>query len=290
MNKVILTVASPTDTYDIVLDVLDTSIAKKWYDEINKGYEFYETHRFFGFPNSPNLKECADKINECIDVINEYQPNTIPLRAEATMSVELTNELHKYFEVLHGGVLSNSEFLKNAPTDVAWALTQYNVYIHAYEKAHLNRPMITCTFKAPRILLADEDYDHFTHELQFGHAYINYCEVGKHLLELFEDNDDHCGEENIRPLKYYKADFKLKFGKAMPHDVSKEFIDNFEAWFTTHQDRFARLGIHQNKYRALGLITVAKVNYEESGFFGLSEEEIVFKIAPFNKIHQIRCQ
>lgn len=287
MNKLILTLASPIDTYDIVLDVLDTPIAKKWYDEINKNYEFYETHRFFGFPNSPNLKECADKINEYIDAINAYRPNTITLRANADMSVELTNKLHKYFEVLHGGALSNSDFLKNAPHDVAWALAQYNVYIHAYEKANLNRPMITCTFKAPRIPLADEDYDHFTYELQFGHAYINYCEVGKHLLELFEDDDDHCGEENIRPLKYYKADFKLKFGKS---DISKDFIDRFEAWFDTHKEKFARLGIHRNKYRALGLITVAKVNYDESGFTNLSQEEIAFKISPYNKIHKIKCQ
>lgn len=290
MNKVILTIASETDTYDIVLDVLDTPIAYKWYLEVLNNTGFFETHRFTGFPNSPTLKGYADKINECIDVINEYQPDTIPLRAIENMSVELTNDLHKYFEVLHGGVLSNSDFLKNAPEPVQWALFQYNVNIHAYEKAHLRLPMITCTFHGPRQVLADEDYDHFTHALQFGYAYINYCEVGKHLLELYEDDDSVCGEENIRPLKYYKADFKLKLGKGMPADVADKYIADFEAWFDSKQEMFNRLGIYKDKYRALGLITVAKLNIEESGFAGLTEEDIALKICPYNKIHQIRCQ
>lgn len=289
MNKVILTLASATDTYDIVLDVLDTPIAKKWYAEVGKNHEFFETHRFTGFPNSPTLKGYADKINECIDVINAYQPNTILSRAIENMSTELTNDLHKYFEVLHGGVLSKSDFLKNAPQTVQWALIQYNVNIHAYEKAHLQLPMITCTYKSPRMPLDDDDYEHFTHALQYGYAYINYCEVGKHLLELYEDQDEVCGEENIRPLKYYKADFKLKLGKSMPGDVAEDYLTKFEEWFASEKEMFDRLGIHKDKYRALGLITVAKMNLEESGFAGLTEEEIAVKICPYNCIHQVRC-
>jgi hypothetical protein len=290
MNKVILTLANNIDTYDLVLDVLDTPIAKKWYTEISKNYEFFETHRFTGFPNSPTLKDYSDKINECIDIINNYQTDTIPLRAEEHMSDELTNNLHKYFEVLHGGVLSNSDFLTNAPKSVQWALFQFNVNIHAYEKAHLSLPMITCTFNGPRVPLDDEDYDHFTHILQYGHVYINYCEVGKHLLELYEDHDDICGEENIRPLKYYKADFKLRLGKGISEDEAENYLTAFENWFDSKKEMFDRLGIYKDKYRALGLITVAKMNIEESGLIGLTEEEVAIKICPYNRIHQVRCQ
>jgi hypothetical protein len=289
MNKVILTLASNSGTYDIVLDVLATPIAKKWYAEVGGKYEFFETHRFTGFPNSPTLKEYADKINECIDIINEYRPDTIPLRAEENMSVDLTNDLHKYFEVLHGGTLSKSEFLTSATESVQWALFQYNVNIHAYEKANCRIPTITCTFKSPRKLLDDDDYNHFTHNLEFGYAYINYCEVGKHLLELYQDQDGVCGEENIRPLAYYKADFKLRLGKGMSADEAEKYLDNFEEWFASEHEMFNRLGIYKNKYRALGLITVAKMNLEESGLAGLTQEEIALKICPYNRIHEVKC-
>ena len=148
MNKVFFTIANNTSSYDLVLDVFDTPIAGKWFDELKKGYTFFEADRFTGFPNSPTLKEYADKINHCIDIINQYAPNTIPTRAYENMPPDQTNFLHKYFEVLHGGTLSKSEFLLNAPLDIQNALFQFNVFIHAYEKAHLKLPMITVTFNS----------------------------------------------------------------------------------------------------------------------------------------------
>lgn len=289
MNKVFFTIGNETDRYNLVLDVLGTPIADKWFNELQKDYTFFETNRFTGFPNSPTLKEYAGKINECIDVINNYAPNTITAKAYDGMLAEQTNFLHKFFEVLHGGILSKSEFLINAPEPVQQALFQFNVLIHAYEKAHLKMPMITCTFNGPRHPLEDEDYNHFTHHLKFGYAYLNYCEVGKHLLEYYEDQDDMCGEENIRPLKYYKADFKLKLGKAMSQEEADDYISKFESWFESKKDFFDRLGIVKDKYRSLGLIPVAKLNLEESGLNNLTMEEIGVKLSPYNKIYSIRC-
>jgi hypothetical protein len=36
-----------------------------------------------------------------------------------------------------------------------------------------------------RVKLHDEDYPNFTCQMVFGTCYLNYCIVGKHLLELF---------------------------------------------------------------------------------------------------------
>jgi hypothetical protein len=203
------------------------------------------------------------------------------------MEPEHTNNLHKFFEILRGGVLTPSEFFTNSPEHVQTAIQQFNIMIHAFEKvaySPLKSPTITTTFNCFRHELSDEDYDHFTYDWQYGTIYINYCEVGKHLLDVFIDKDDVVGDENIRPLKYYSADFKIKFNPVLPRDKLQEFTDSFESWFSDNEHYFAEMNIHKDKYRALGLIPVASINREASGFLTYTDNDIIEELAVYNRV------
>ena len=287
MNKFKTIITNNVEDYTLVFDIFDTDIANKWSTEIEKNYPVFEDWRFTGWPSAEWTEEnYINKINQCIDVINSYKDNTIIHKAFLKMPQETTNILHKYFEVLRGGVLSPTDWYDNAPDNVKVALTNYNVFIHNYEKLVMGRnylsSTITCTFNCERKLLSTDDYKHFTYDWKFGTVYINYCEVGKHLLEMFVDNDnDIVGDQNIRPLKYYSADFKIKFCTDTPRDEFLNFSNRLHTWVDSNKEKFKELGITDYNQ---GLIPVAVLNYNESNLVGLTQKDIIYKLSKFNRV------
>ena len=291
-NMIKLTLANNTSDKDIYFDLFDTNIARKWDIEVKKNYPIFEDDRFTGWPNTIRTKKWyVDELNKSIDIVNSHCPGTIKHRAIEDMVPEHTNILHKYFEDLRGGYLSTAKFYIDSPESVKKAIEHFNIMIHAYEKvaySPLKSPTITCTFTGTRHELSDEDYDYFTYNWQFGTIYINYCEVGKHLLDVFIDNDSIVGDENIRPLKYYSTDFKLKFSPSLPIEKFQEFSNKFESWFDENSEYFKELSIHKDKYRSLGLIPVASINRELSGFLSYSEQDIINELSVYNKVIGIK--
>jgi hypothetical protein len=276
----------------VYFDVFDTNIARKWEHEIKFDYTIFENDRFTGWPDSIRTpKWYATELNKLIDIINEYQLGTINMKAHEAMDSDHANKLHKYFEILRGGVLTPAPFFTNSPEHVQQAIQDFNIMIHAFEKMAFSprkSPTITCTFQCMRMDLEDEDYDHFTYDWKYGYMYINYCEVGKHLLEMFIDKDDIVGDDNIRPLKYYSADFKIKFGPDTPPERLEQFTNEFETWFDSNKDYFESINIHKDKYRALGLIPVAKINREASGFIGYTDQDIIEELSHYNKVMAVK--
>jgi hypothetical protein len=285
MSNVAITLTNGVNDYTLLFDLLNTNIANKWFLEIDKNYPLFEDWRFTGWPDSNWTADTyIQAINECVEIVNRYQPNTIPV---ADVTTDL-NYLHKFFETLRGSVLTPTAWYTSAPSSVQEAVSKFNVYIHNYEKLlnsrHLS-PTITCTFNCTRVELGEEDYQHFTYDWKFGTIYINYCEVGKHLLELFTDHDDIVGKHNIRPAQYYSADFKLKFFTNKSRKEFKKFDQRVKTWATDNDDFFKQLGIKQ---LALGFIPVATLNLQASGFNNLTQVEIIDKLKNFNKVKSVR--
>lgn len=281
MNKIKVTLGNTDSDYDLVFDLNNTNIANRWFLEIDKNYPIFEDWRFTGWPNSIwDSDRYLQEINNCINIVNEYQPNSIPI---ADTDTDL-NYLHKFFETIRGGTLTPTEWYSLAPDAVQQAVLKFNVYIHNYEKllksTHLS-PTITCTFKCSRFELIPSDYTYFTYDWQFGTIYINYCEVGKHLLEVFIDKDDIVGEHNIRPLKYYSADFKLKFFTDRPRNEFDNFDQQVKSWVAKNTEVFKRIGIEE---LALGFIPVAKLNLPLSNLKNLTQLEIINKLKDFVKV------
>jgi hypothetical protein len=115
----------------------------------------------------------------------------------------------------------------------------------------------------------------------FGEVYINYCEVGKPLYDVYRDGDDIVGEDNIRPLRYYSPDFRVHFHEKSKKDVD-EFLIGMDRWWNDNHEYLAATGFHKNDPKnAIGNIPVAKLDTD------LSNNEIVNKLCKFNIINSV---
>ena len=264
--------SSKTDK-EFYLDFItyESDIAKRWFhclknqcEEIDS--EIKEPDRLYNFPNDGwDEKRMINELNLCIKYINSSK-EVIKHRAYCGMSQEHLNILHHYFEILRGGTLSVAEYYSSATPKQQFALDRYNVLIHRLENYYRNdklmyiAPRIVCTFNNRiRHNLLDDDYTYFTFLRNFGEVYINYCEVGKPLFDLFKDGDDVAGEDNIRPLRFYSADFTVYF-----HDRSQESVDSFlsdmSKWWDRNDNYLSSLGFRKDDPKnALGNIPVAKL-------------------------------
>ena len=207
MFKITLT----NGTQDLELEFLlrDTPIAKKWYEELSKSYKLYEVDRFSNWGNNNILNE----LNSHIDVINSYD-NIIDKKVNESTTQQDLNYLHKFFEEYRGEVTLGTPWFNTAPKEVKHSLERFNILIHQLESSLRTKgkhPTLVVTFDNPkRIEFSKEDLEHFTYKWTSGTVYINYCMVGKTVLDAYKDKDKLT--EAIRPQTHYSADFMVKFG------------------------------------------------------------------------------
>jgi hypothetical protein len=292
-----LTLTNGVEDRIVYFDLLDTSIASKWADEVAKDYDFFETGRFTNWPNGKNMADFYQGLKEQIDIVNEYRPDTI-VGLSHIFNQELLNYLHKFFEDLRGPVDNPADFYATAPDSVKEAITKFNVIIHECEHYMFNldamkltnHPYATIvgTYNGPRYQLADEDYDHYTFKWTFGTVYINYREIGKPLLDVFKDQDDIVGDANIRPLHYYSADFQIKFGPSTLDTIYEQRVSQFDAWYESKKEHFESLGLYKDKKLALGLIPVAQLNIDDSRLKNLTKIEIVTQLSNYQQIKETK--
>lgn len=245
MFKLILT--NGTEDCEVIFKVRNTHIAKKWYLELCKNYDLFEINRFSNWGDSGLVEKINQHINtiNCYDQIIDKQLTCLPTQSEL-------NYLHKFFEELRGDVVDGTEWFNNAPERIKTTVEEFNVLIHQLE-ANLrtrNHPTVVVTFKnRPIFNLEESDCEYFTYRWTKGTVYINYCQVGKTVLDIFNDNDKIAS--GVRPQQYYSADFMIKFGPAIPYPVyliRKMFI---HIWIMFQKFKFENLN--------LGMIPVADV-------------------------------
>lgn len=225
-----------TSHTSLFFKVFETSPAKKWlrYLEheiatrapIDMHYlRSKKVHgRFIGFEGFEKTEsELAELINQCIRTVNEYSPGSIPIVATDSADQHQLNELHTYFETLRGPRLDPVEIFLHGPESVKAALEDFNLFIHEYESKIQNTALddgncarLGITFSGERIRhpMSFEDFSYFELHRDFGGLYLHYCDVGKPVLDVFEDQDDLIGIDNIRPLELISSDFDVYFGES----------------------------------------------------------------------------
>jgi hypothetical protein len=248
MFKLILT--NGDEDYEISFKVRNTHIAKKWYSELCKNYELYETNRFTNW----SYTNLIDELNENIKIINRYD-YIIDKNLSSTPTQQELNYLHKFFEDLRGDIVKGTDWFRRAPDTVKHSVEQFNILIHQLEAniRTTNHPTVVVTFKdRPIFNLENDDLKHFTYCWTKGTVYINYCQVGKTVLDIFKDNDKIT--EGVRPQQYYSADFMIKFGPTIPYPVYLIRKAYIHLWLMFQRFKFKNLN--------LGMIPVADVTSE----------------------------
>jgi hypothetical protein len=154
---------------------------------------------------------------------------------------------------------NHNEFYTNAPANVQYALGQLNIWIHRLESID-SYARFVCTFSSDgrgRIPFAPDDYKEFTLLEKWGGLYINYCEIGKTLVDMYRDNDEHIGNEAFIPQRYFKSDFNVKFTHHTPEEYA-ELEQNVINYYEKNLEKFVALGHFDPKF-ALGSIQVGQL-------------------------------
>jgi len=207
MFKIVLT--NNIEDGKLIFKVRETPIAKKWFGELCKNYSIHEDDRFSNWGTNYNL---INDLNKQIDTINNYE-KIIDRKVSNTTTQADLNYLHKFFENLRGEITVGTTWFHNAPIDVKTSLEKFNILIHQLEEQlrSPDYPTLVVTFKDHiQYLLTKEDMNEFTFNWKKGTVYINYCHVGKPVLDVFKDHDKIAGA--VRPQTHYSADFMIKFG------------------------------------------------------------------------------
>ena len=276
------------ETLTLKFEIHDHITAKKWYQELTEQLQrnpkLKENNRLYHFPgDSWSLEKITSELKNLATIINTHK-FYIPEVDQIDTSIDqpLLNTLHKYFEDMRGGILNPGEYFTKSPEHIKRTIEDYNVLIHRTEdklNAKRDRPRMVLTFQnRRRHELMDSDYDNFSLDINFGEVYVNYCEVGKSLWDVFKDKDTIVGDENIRPLKWYSADMMIYF----MNGSYRTKIQKFWHWWDTQSEFLSELGfIKYDKRLSIGHIPVAKLVTDRD------PEEIVLAIAKFDKINRV---
>lgn len=265
MFKIVIT--NEVEDFELLFSVRETEIAKKWFSELQKDYSIYEDFRFTKWGN----KDIIEKLNHYIDIINNYD-QIIDKKVDQDVTQEDLNYLHKFFEDLRGEVEIGTEWFNNSPSLVQNAVEKFNILIHELETELRpnDHPTLVVTFNnRPRFKLSEEDIKHFTYKWEQGTVYINYCHVGKPLLDVIKDNDNIA--EGIRPQTHYSADFMIKFGPSTPENIFQARQKIIQEWLTDKVFTFENYN--------LGMIPVADIITSVN----------VTDLFKYNRVKEIQC-
>lgn len=246
--KYLVIVLGQNDPLALEFRIRDTPLAELWVDRMQSRGDYVLDHpkRFYGF-DTPVQEQAraADIIQQCIVTINAHLP-IITRPFEYTQ--DCLNYLHSVFEKYHGLLdQQNTQYWNTAPLPVQQALSELNIAVHRCEAALVHSsPRLVCTwFGMPKTerLSTGVQQQYGAAEITFGTVYLNYCEIGKTVEELAQDNDKYIADEAFKPFDHYSADFNVQFGD---RSLLNKY-DDVDNYIHQHRDFFLARGI-ENVY------------------------------------------
>ena len=264
--------------------VRNSPIAELWLERMEQRHTWPLDHpdRFYGFNTLEQEQQRAHEyIQNCIDTINNHQ-QLIDRPFEWTQ--DCLNYLHNIFEIHHGLLdTQSSDYWNTANEEQRKAIAELNLAVHRCETAMKPlRPRFVCTwFGMPKTHTIPEELQGVFGEwlIKFGTVYLNYCEIGKTVEDLANDNDKYIADEAFKPFSHYSADFNVQFHN---RDLSTTY-GKVQQYITRHKDFFLAkniTGVYNVKAQPLRL-PVADLVYDGN------QEELVNQIAQRQWISRI---
>jgi hypothetical protein len=227
------------DPLILEFQIRNTPIADLWVERMQNRLQWPLDHpdRFYGFGSLEQEKTKAHEyILQCIKVINDH--DTL-IHRPFDWSQDCLNYLHNIFEIHHGLLdQQTSDYWMSAPDAVRRALAELNLAVHRCETAmQPPMPRFVCTwYGMPKTKQLDEDLQrsYGDSQINFGTVYLNYCEIGKTVEDLEQDNDRYIADEAFRPFSHYSADFNVQFHKldlSNKHSRIQHYIDQHREFF-----------------------------------------------------------
>lgn len=228
--------------------ILDNPLAQQWQERmsVREQYPLDNPYRFYGF-DSLELAEnkALAQIQQTCSEINQW--NTIIERTiQSVADQDTLNYLHNIFERWHGLLdeKPTHPIYGEFPQKIRRHLADLNVDVHRCESvARGNRPRFVCTwYGLPKTeTLSNDLLEAGTLNPKFGSVCLNYCEIGKTLEDLTQDNDNYISDNAFRPFSHYSADFNVRLHEETVAYVAEKQV-RMQAYYNQHRDFFFKHG------------------------------------------------
>ena len=237
-----------SDSVTIDYRLCDNPIVAKWVNKVfeaQKQYPIDDPARFYGFGSyESQVADAINRINECVTVINLYNP-VIARTLTDIQDQDTLNYLHHMFELYHGLLDTQSSaifgsFWADAPQAVKQALADLNLCVHRCESVARGadpRHVVTYYGLPKTDILDHDDYQYFTNIWAPGTVFLNYAEIGKTLADLSYDNDVYIAPGAFQPFRHYSADFVVRFYEQTQSQADERYAI-IQAYYEKNKNRF----------------------------------------------------
>jgi hypothetical protein len=228
--------------------ILNNPLAQLWLERMNQRdqYPLDDPYRFYGFETQQSAERKAlTQIQQTCAEINKWN-TIIEGTIKSVADQDTLNYLHNIFERWHG-LLDEKPIhptYGQFPQKIRRHLADLNVDVHRCESvARGNRPRVVCTwYGLPKTKTLSVDLLKFgTLNPTFGSVCLNYCEIGKTLEDLTQDNDNYISDEAFRPFSHYSADFNVRLHEETVAYVAEKQV-RMQAYYQQHRDFFFEHG------------------------------------------------
>lgn len=288
------------DQLAIPYQLLDTPASKIWLDSTKKALvssSIRETRCYnFSSKDGANLKTLLKKFHVAVQTLSEEFPELLDKKIDETDLISLQssmNDLHRNFA--HNHLVE----MRVTPANCeVWH--EFNGLIHRIESelVSLRYPLEANRVSRMRIEfewgipyekpIPQECFKEFSLEQYYGDLNIIYCDVGRHLYEIYHAGDiENIPLEHIRPHRRFSANTGLNFGPRHSAEWAANETNNVHVWFMKHEEKFSRAGVFWDQpSKALGHVTVAKMINAPDTFETRSAHQKI--LVNFNKVKDVR--
>lgn len=233
----------------------NNSTSLKWlkilYEDIYINKCTWNNDRYVGFnTNALDKKKMSEELNYLISICEKERPGHFNFVAHENMSQEDFNRMHVWFEIYRGEIFKPHQFFIEGTREFRYAIERFNQVIHMWEKLDKYKTddnMSIVTFDIERGKIVNLDYDdllNFKLQKYNNTIYLSYIMRGKNLVDLWIDQDDHIGDDNIRPYEFLGSSFILGTKGWSDQEVSNKQKD-FESWFNRNSNFLNSIGYYK---------------------------------------------
>ena len=203
--------------YTLTYKLFDNRVAHRIWEMYNDydNYEFVSRTQFYNWGETES--DVQQKLDESIEHIKRLKP-------EIFVGGDDLNRLHENFP----------DNVHNESGELRHWLSMFNYHLHHLEdiSRYKNRRFLLSTSAggSGAESLHDSDYDLFSPTRLNNHLYMNYPHVGKHIIELYYDNDIDVPANHIQPTHILKPDLLAWFAKDQVATDQQKFVKKVKRW------------------------------------------------------------